>query len=389
MTAAQVRHLRSIAQHRLSVDPDVGPDRWRLRAGSYVGTIVIPGIRVLITPKVSTPNLFHLLEAGGRSLEVGAEQFEYGVSRDLLPAFATFYARHLERALGLGIPRAYVEQDERVAVVRGRIDLPAQRRRVGLPLPVHCRFDEYTADIHVNRIMRAAAMRLVRLAGVTRDTRQALASLAARLVDVGDVTTGDLQRPVVFTRLNEHCRPAERLARMVLGSSTLLDATGDAGAGVFMVDMNKVFEEFVEARLRRYLHGRLAVVGQHSSSLDIDRSVGIRPDLVFTDPSGSMVYVGDTKYKVTNDGRARESDYYQLLAYATALGLNEGVLVYCQNDGGAPAREVTVRRSGKRLRTWSIALEGTPAGLELEIRRLAEHIVERVHESSHVAVSIR
>jgi 5-methylcytosine-specific restriction enzyme subunit McrC len=117
--------------------------------------------------------------------------FEYGQTCDLVPAFATFYARHLERALARGVPRAYRESQERLPGIRGRVDLPAQRRLAGLTLPTECRFDEYTADTQLNRIFRGAADWLWRLPGVTVPTRQALQRLAAELdarADVRDQT---------------------------------------------------------------------------------------------------------------------------------------------------------------------------------------------------------
>ena len=386
LTFAQERQLRTLVEHRLTIVPDVGVDRWTIKATSYVGTVVLPDLKILVTPKVTTANLFHLLEAGGRALDIGAEQFEYDSSKDLLPAFATFYVRHLERALGLGIPRAYVEFDDRLNNIRGRVDLPAQRRSAGLPLPISCRFDEYTADIPLNRILRAAATRLRRVAGVTITTRQALVGLLARLSEVGALRGPDLSAPVVFTRLNQHCRPAERLARMVLDGSTLRDAPGASGAGVFMVDMNQLFEEFVESRLRWYLRDRLIVHGQLSTRLDVGGAVGIRPDLAFSGPSGPMVYVGDVKYKVTTDGYARDRDYYQLLAYVTAMNLDEGLLGYCQDDGDPPPREIEVRHAGKRLRTWAIRLDGSPQDVETEMRRLADHIADRVRATAQPAV---
>ena len=159
--------------------------------------------------------------------------FDYDRTSDLVPSFATFFARHLEQALAQGIPRAYQEQQERMSGIRGRIDLPAQQCLAGLPLPVECRFDDYTADIPLNRILRGAAGRLLRLPGVTTTTRQALQRLAARLAEASSPTSVDLRSETVFTRLNVHCRPAERLARMVLGNSSLLDAAGASrGSGV-------------------------------------------------------------------------------------------------------------------------------------------------------------
>jgi len=377
LNAAQERTLRHLARDRLTILPGDSPDRWRVKASSYVGTVVTPDVQILIVPKVPTANLFHLLEAGGRSLDVGAETFDYERTNDLVPSFATFFARHLERALGRGVPRDYRESEERLAGIRGRVNLPAQRRLVGLPLPIECRFDDYTADIPLNRILRGALVRLLRLPGVTITTRQALQQMDCRLEEATTVKTGDLRSETTFTRLNEHCRPAERLARIVLGGSSLLDAAGSAGAAVFLVDMNKVFEEFVESRLRRYLAGRLLVHGQWPDRLDVAGSVRIKPDLVFESAAREAAYVADAKYKVTADGFGRESDYYQLLAYTAALNMAEGLLIYCQHDGMTPPQQIEVRNLGTRLLTWAVRLDRTPKHVEDELRALADHIFSR------------
>ncbi len=154
LIAAQERTLRHLAQRRLTILPGDALNSWRVKASSYVGTIVTPDVRILIKPKIETANLFYLLEAGGQPLDVGAAVFDYEATGDLIPSFATFFARHLETALTRGVPRAYWETQERLPGIRGRVDLPAQLRLVGLPLPTECRFDEYTADIPLNRILR-------------------------------------------------------------------------------------------------------------------------------------------------------------------------------------------------------------------------------------------
>ena len=385
LNAAQERTLRHLVRDRVTILATDTPNRWRVKASSYVGTVVTPDVRILVVPKVSTANLFHFLEAGGRALQVGPEIFEYEKTRDLVPSFATFYARHLEAALGRGIPRDYRETEDRLAGIRGRVNLPAQRRLVGLPLPIECRFDEYTADIALNRVLRSALIRLLGLPGVTVTTRQTLQQLDRRLEEATMLTTGDIRSETTFTRLNEHCRPAERLARLILSGSSILDAVGAAGAAVFLVDMNKVFEEFVESRLRRYLVGRLAVRGQCPCRLDITGAVRIKPDLVFNSPGRDLMYVADTKYKVTADGYGREADYYQLLAYTAALDLDEGLLIYCQHDGTAPAQQIQVRHLGTRLLTWAVRLDRKPRDVEDEMRTLADHIAERAFNAALAA----
>jgi 5-methylcytosine-specific restriction enzyme subunit McrC len=377
LTPEQARTLRRLARDRLTVLPADTLGRWRVKASSYVGTVVTPDVKILVTPKVSTVNLFYLLEASGRALDVGAETFDYERTKDLVPSFATFFTRHLEVALGRGVPRDYRSTDERLRGIRGRVNLPRQRSLAGLPMPVECSFDEYTADIPLNRLLRGAVERLVRLPGVTVTTRLALHQLSTRLEEASAVTVADLRSPTRFTRLNEHCRAAEGLARIVLGGSSLLDAVGSAAAAVFLIDMNKVFEEFVESRLRRYMRGELTVHGQHPSHLDVQDCVRIRPDLVFNSGSRVGKYVADTKYKVTHDGFGREADYYQLLAYAGALNLAEGLLIYCQHDGTAPPRQIEVRNLGIRLRTWAVRRDRTPQHVENEMRAVADHIVSR------------
>jgi 5-methylcytosine-specific restriction enzyme subunit McrC len=377
LDVSQVRLLRRLARGAVTLQLDDTASTWSLTSSHYVGTIVIPGVRILITPKVPAANLFYLLEASGKPVDIGPAAFDYDTTRDLIPAFATFYARHLETALGRGVPRAYREAHERLPGIRGRVDLPAQLRLAGLPLPAECRFDEYTADTRLTRVLRGAALRLLRLPGVTIPTRQALQRLAAMLGEAGPCTPEDIRVPTVFTRLDEHCRPAERLARMVLGNQTLAGAAGTANAGVFLIDMNTAFETFVAARLSRYLAGHLTVCPQQTKPFGLGGPARIRPDLIFERPAGTAVYVADTKYKITADGYARDTDYYQILAYTRALDVPAGMLIYCQRDGDAPPTAITVGAHQTRLDTVALTLNGSPADLERRLGGLADQIIER------------
>ena len=81
---------------------------------------------------------------------------------------------------------------------------------------------------------------------------------------------------------------------------------------------------------------------QQTRPLGHGRAARIRPDLTFEQPTGKAVYVADTKYKITADGYARDADYYQILAYARALDVPAGMLIYCQRNGDAPPRTITV-----------------------------------------------
>ena len=377
LTRDQVDALEKVSDDRLTITRANRGSGWRIKAKSYVGTIVTPDVRILIKPKVPTANLFAMLEAGGKAVATKDSSFDFATTDDLVPSFSTFYARHLEKALLAGVPREYFERSERLPSVRGRVDLTAQQRLTGLSTPVECRFDDYLADTSLARVLRSAATKLMRLPGVTTTTHRALRQLSEQLQDAGPATAADLRGKIAFTRLNAHCRPAEQLARMVHSTSSLLDAAGRANASAFLIDMNRVFEEFVAARLKRYLAGRVEVHLQYRRAFDEGQSHTLRPDLVFVAPSGEVVYVADTKYKVTTEGYGKREDYYQLLAYVSVLAVEEGMLIYCRRDGDPLPRELNIPHARKRLRTFVLDLDGSLADVESQLSGLADHIADR------------
>ena len=387
----------------LSVEPAEQPGHWQVRARNYVGSISVAGLQVLVRPKIPLRNLFLLLEVGLRERDWHDEAVRFETTGDLLPALVSFFARTTETTFARGLYHSYREQHDRLVAMRGRVDIPRQLVRPGLAVPTECRFTEFTADLVENSYLKAAVSRSLRVAGVQPVDRRRLMQHLVTLEDVGDVRHHHTDHGrVVFSRLNAHYQPALRLARLVLANLALQDVVGDTQASSFMLDMNDLFERFVTERLRRALRGRLDVKDQHPDMLDEERTVAIRPDLVFRS-GGSPSLVADIKYKLTDESAAgRHADYYQLLAYTTALDLPEGVLIYCldasrpddtdenrstatvdgsQNStassGASAVSSVRVRHAGKVLHTYALDLSGTADDVAKNVRELADWIHRR------------
>ncbi len=377
LSAGAARRLNAVGRGAVAVALTDEPGVYSLTAQNMVGTLVVDDLRILIRPKIRPENLFLLLEVGLPSKAWRQESFEYTTSTDLLPSIIAFFARTLANTLARGLLRSYRPEEERLIALRGRIDVASQFRQAGAPLPVACRYDEYTPDIFENRYAKAAARLAVRVPGVKAEDRRRLLQQLAALEEVLDapVRADDLDR-LPFTRLNAHYKPALRLARLLLSNLTLVDQRGDRSASSFLVDMNQLFEDFVTQRLRRALRGRLEVRSQSPVHLGVGRKVPMRPDLVFRQ-QGTDVLVADIKYKLTSDARARANDYYQLLAYTTALDLREGVLIYCLADGGRPERTVAVRHADKLLHTLAIDLSGPPDSVDNAINETADWFAYR------------
>jgi 5-methylcytosine-specific restriction enzyme subunit McrC len=377
LTEQQARRLSEAAGPALSVVADPEPGWWQLNAAEWVGSLVVADLHVLIKPKIPPENLFLLLEVGLPESAWRSEAFDYATGADLLPSIVAFFARTVETTLARGVLRSYREEHDRLVALRGRIDIGATFRQPGLKAPLACRFDDFTADIAENRYLRAAVRRALRVPVVPPEDRRRLMQQLVALEEVTDVPVRpDSLDDLAVTRLNGHYQPALCLARLILENLTLVDQRGGTTASSFLVDMNKLFERFVTERLRRALLGRLEVRAEPPVHLGVGRQVLMYPDLEFR-RRGQTVYVGDVKYKLTADARARNADHYQLLAYATALDLPEGVLIYCLADGGRPERTITVRYAGKQLHTRAVALGGNATEVAAELETLADWIAYR------------
>lgn len=370
--------MRLAADGYAKVAPGPEPGWWEVTASHYVGTLVVEDLRIYIKPKIRLENLFLLLGVGLREQDWRKAAAHYDLNQNLLPAVVSFFTRSADLSLRRGVYRHYREERDRLPTIRGRIDTPAEMTRAGIVYPIACRFDEYTADIAENRYLKAAILKSLRVPGVLPEDRRRLHRLRITLEEVSASTVGpELLDRINFNRLNAHYEPTLRLARLLLENLTLTDDPGKTQAVSFMVDMNFLFERFVTDRLQRSLRGRLDVRPQHWDHLGRGGQVPICPDMVFR-RRGENAFVGDLKYKILEDkADAISADYYQLLAYTTALDLPEGVLIYCREAGADRQSSIAVRNADKVLHTWGVDLSGSPAEVEAEVERLAEWIANR------------
>ena len=385
LTASRLDLLLSVASAlNLTVQPAPGGGgTYRLTAKSTVGAVEIGDLSVLIQPKISIPRLFSLVCYATGALGTREQSlFDFEEHAALPDALAIALASAARRAFARGLLHGYREEEEALQTVRGRIRLDEQmRRRFGVGLPVEVRYDEFTDDILANRLVKAAAGRLGAMRLRSLRARRGLGWVAAMLDQVSAVEFAPNDIPEIrFDRLNEHYRGVVGLARVVLRHSAFEAGRGDVRASGFLVDMNVLFQEFVTVALREALGvSAQTLLSEKRITLDETGAVALEPDLSWWD-GASCTFVGDAKYKNLTDARVPNDDLYQLLAYATALGLPGGLLVYAQ--GEADAASYRVRHAGKRLDVVALDLSGT---LEEVLGRVG-YVAERVRALRNEAI---
>jgi 5-methylcytosine-specific restriction enzyme subunit McrC len=105
---------------------------------------------------------------------------------------------------------------------------------------------------------------------------------------------------------------------------------GSVATFPFLINMDALFEKFVERWLEKNLPGHLGLESQRTHWMSSDGSVRFRMDLVVTDRSTNRVRcVLDSKYKLSSIPES--ADVQQVIAYAEELDCKEALLVYPTN----------------------------------------------------------
>lgn len=375
-SANQARGLQGTGL--VDVQPE-GTETWRLVPNGTVGVTRVGNLQVQVFPKEGV-KVRHLLFLLGYARDPGfrPEDVSAATAEHLWPALAESLCRAAERALAHGVLQGYHRIDDTLRTVRGRIRMSDQvSRRPGMMLPLEVTYDEFTVDTAENRLLRTALRQMGQLPGIDTAIRRRLSHLDARLEGVNILTPGAALPTWRPTRLNERYQGALHLAELVLRHMSTRVGPGGLFVASFVVSMWKVFEDFVSVALTRALanfpgHTR----SQYRTQLDMPRSgrlhgdIEMMPDIVHTDSQGHARMVYDAKYKTASpQGKYLNSDYYQILAYCTALQLSEGWLVFARGHGHGVARKI--RHTNITIHEFPLDLAVTPAELLEQINELA------------------
>lgn len=370
LTPSQAARLQELKFCRVSPTPNSGI--WRIADVARVGVVAIDDVRLIVRPKTPLRSLIFMASYSGLQAEVDDAMFAFEADQDLPAALASALMRAAWEATRRGLLKGYVSIEETGTLIRGRWDIARQLKvRPGIPVPVELTYDDYTEDIAENRILKAALRALVRLEQLPRGVVDKLGPLMGLFSEVSDLrATGPVLLPAE-SRLNAHYQPALRLARWILEATSWAHAEGASAGSAFLLNVAKVYEDFVGRVLQTTLHPEGFDVDLQVSDwrLDAEGKIRMRPDIVIS-RSGRVVAVADTKYKVwgESDGSPPNADVYQALAYAVTAGIREVHLLYVSGD--VVPRRYEIAATGTTVVAHAVDVSGEPGVLLAGAREL-------------------
>ncbi|MCA9293205.1 MAG: hypothetical protein KDA20_05270 [Phycisphaerales bacterium] len=369
----------------LEVAPTVGTtDRYDLTPDQHIGVIATPTLELEIRPKIPMQSVAFMVSYACELVNWSEADAAWAHDVTVCDLVALLLCRTVERATHRGLLAGYRSEQELTSSPRGRIRFESYiTRQCGIAPPIEVEHDLFTTDILENRLLLAALRFIGRFPSESSQVQRELGRARRAFGLVHEMVVHPATVPdVMFTRLNEHYRPAISLARVVLQSSSLDLGVGSTQARALLVDMNKVFEEFVRIALRRALglDRRQWPDKAPKLRLDEDHRVPLKPDLCLVDGI-KVCWVGDAKYKRLPSGAYRNADLYQLLAYTIALDLPSGTLIYAADEGVQSATH-HVKQSGKLLHVRALQLRARPSVILSQIEAVASEIREASERSA-------
>jgi len=340
----------------------------RISTRSWVGLVRFDAFQVQIVPKLAGENLglVDLIDyaTGLDALErYPSVRTLSGAGANLFDLIALLFAEACERILRGGLLSDYCEVEDDLPVVRGRLLIRQQMlRRFGRIDRLECRYDEHLTNIPENQVLLAGlticAGRVGHPAVAMRVRR--LLSVVSEVCTLNDVDLRQVRTTLVYNRMNEYYREPHELAWLILDALGIKDiyATGSPQCFAFLLDMNKLFENFV-ARWFRHIFSNtpFRVIPQRRDrtilwDADLNRPYkAVIPDLLVEDRTqpGRFLPV-DAKYKLYDERKLSPSDIYQTFMYAYAYGEQHRVfptalILYPATSAGAAQGRLHVRQS--------------------------------------------
>jgi 5-methylcytosine-specific restriction enzyme subunit McrC len=306
-------------------------DKWHLKSKGRVGNIPItPEFHIAIRPKVPINNIFGMLDyAYNLKIKFPQGQIQCQFLEQIYETLANILAQKILERCRKGLYRDYLSKTERLAYIRGRVDLRSALEKPW-DVKLKCHYHEQTGDIEDNQIL-AWTLFIIGRSGLCGESVSSTVRKAFHALQ-GFVTLTSFKSEVcidrTYHRLNQDYQLLHALCRFFLDNTGPSHETGDREMLPFLINMASLYEQFVAEWLKANTPKGFFVKKKHP--VTHDQHYSDRIDLLLCDTdTGKVRYVLDTKYKTPD--RVDSGDRHQIVAYANAVKCNNAILIYPQH----------------------------------------------------------
>ena len=279
--------------------------------------------------------------------QVASEEFE-----NIYDLFSAILYKGISRQLKQGLYREYVEKNENLSTVRGKIDINGTiLNKLNRKQRLACEFDELSENNIFNSILKTTALVLIGERTVKKENRQALRKIMPFFDNIDGMDPVSIKwNTLNYKRNNQNYKMLMNICYFILDSLLQTTRKGEYKLGSFSDEkMAKLFEKFV-LEYYRFNHAYLSEVSAAQIKWDIseasDESDFYLLPMMQTDialRNNDKTRIIDTKYYTNtmqsnyNKQTIHSGNLYQIYTYVKNKDVNNtgnvsGMVLYAKTS---------------------------------------------------------
>ena len=242
------------------------------------------------------------------------------------------FLNETEKIISKGLKKGYKEVREEIKYIKGNVNLlQTTRNLMRGNILIDTNYEEFTEDININRILKAAALRISQVESYETSGqfeeyfKQKSKKIILNLTNVDDLQPLDTYYTI--DRNNKYYEKALQAAIRILNSTGVSINTGDIEGSCFLMNTPPLIENGMRIILNRYLPENIRCNLRSSVTYKKSKikNISINPDLIFG--KTLPIAIGDIKYKLHKDGKVSQVDRYQQIYFAHSYDVSQAVLI--------------------------------------------------------------
>ena len=326
--------------------------RYKVTFRDVIGVVQFGDLQLKIKPKIPALHFKYIVQQSSIAPRIKDSPISIHDGTDYLELLAQWFVTCSETLLRRGLRKGYTEFEETLPYVRGQLHtletlINTQR---GIPEAV-CTFDEFTENTSLNRVIKAAALKVAATFSISNLSKNRAHKILLRLEEVGNLRSGDTQ--ITLDRLASEYSEVLPLSLLILRSLGFDSKLNGKSGKSFLIRT----PEIIEDGLRNILSEGIKGINIEKRKLVLgETGLSINPDLIF----GNTLAVGDVKYRYFDKDWSKNA-FYQIVSFATGFRTNKAaVFGFTQNRLATLPRPVSIGGINTRVFAWNAASDIDP-----------------------------
>ena len=319
--------------------------------------------------------------------KVASEEFEY-----IGDLFAAILAKGIANQTKRGLGREYLSKSDVRSSPVGKIAVSDSiKRRTLQNKQLVCDFDEFSENAQLNKILKTAAMLLVRSADVSIPQKKALKKVMIYFTEVDEIDPLRIQwSSIKYHRNNATYKMLVNICYLIIKGMLLTEQRGSKKIAHYLDDqlMHSLYEKFVLKYYRRHypqFHASAAHIDWDVDDGIVEFLPTMKSDITLEHNGKTLII--DTKYyshtmqtnSMYNSRTLHSNNLYQIFTYVknkdtSNAGNVSGILLYAKTDEKiVPDNDYMM--SGNRISVKTLDLEADFSTIENQLRALVVNLL--------------